>query len=396
MTTLTSITLDPIDRCAMDFDALLHDPARTDLLRTELLQENFLRHTSTHTAYRGYAEALEVDPDDREVALERIPLLPSSLFKRPDLDLASVEPETIVKHCISSGTLGSRSVVPRDETTLARFLSSTTAAIPALFGVERTGAYRGIILGPTAAASGRLWFAYATACVSVVVPSEHLEHDGCFAASQATQRLRQTISEDLHVAIVGPPQRVLEISEVAAADPRWPGLSPASFVITGGGWKADGDRRIVPREFRESVRRGLGIPDTSQVRDSFNMVELNSVIHECSAHEKHPPPWVDVQSRDPETNAPLPPGAVGVLAFLDATATSYPGFILSEDFGTVVTGRCACGRSGQRLRVTRRMNRIESRGCALKMSVGDDKRGALRFLQSAYRDETGDRHAFTG
>lgn len=386
------IALDRIDRCAMDFDALLHDPDRANALRTDLLRESFLEHTTANAGYRAYAEALDVDPDNREIAIEQIPLLPSSLFKRRDLDLASVKPEAVVKSCVSSGTMGSRSVVPRDEATLASFLTSTAAAIPALFEVERPGSYRGLVLGPDTKAAGALWFAYATACVNVVVPSEHLERNG-FSAAMATQRLRETMSEDLHVAIVGPPQRVLEVSEVAAANPRWPGLSADSFVITGGGWKDIGGQRIAPAEFRATVQRNLKLVDQTQIRDSFNMVELNSVIHECPAHEKHVPPWVGAHCRDPETNAPLPAGSTGILAFLDATARSYPGFILSEDFGTVFDGRCRCGRSGQRLEVTRRLTRLESRGCALKMSAGDTNRSRDRFLQSAYRDESVDQHA---
>jgi long-chain-fatty-acid---luciferin-component ligase len=372
----------------MDFDSLLRDPARASSLRTDLLRQSFLAHTDRQQRYHSYAEALGIDPEDSEIAVDLIPLLPSALFKQPDLDLASVPPSAIIKRCVSSGTSGSRSIVPRDETTLTRFFSSVTASLPALFGVERTGLHRGIVLGPTTAEAGDLWFAYAIGCLSLVVPTEHFERNSAFSAEAAASRVRETLSEGLDVALIGPPQRVLELSHVAAGERSWPTLSAASFVITAGGWKTRHMRDIDPAHFRDLVKRSLHIPDSTQIRDSYNMVELNSVIHECEAHEKHVPPWVEAQARDPTTNRPLPAGRLGVLAFLDASATSYPGFVLSEDFGIVNNTFCACGRGGQRVRVVRRMSRIESRGCALKMTVGQDADRKRRFLLSVYRDRT--------
>ena len=86
----------------------------------------------------------------------------------------------------------------------------------------------------------------------------------------------------------------------------------------------------------------------------------------------------------------LPNGTEGVLAFLDASASSYPNFVLSEDFGVVDEGRCGCGRYGQRLTITRRINRIESRGCALKMAIektGDSRQeGYTRYYASVFRN----------
>jgi hypothetical protein len=36
----------------------------------------------------------------------------------------------------------------------------------------------------------------------------------------------------------------------------------------------------------------------------------------------------------------------GLLAFLDPFATSYPGFVITEDRATLAFGRCGCGRPG--------------------------------------------------
>ena len=70
----------------------------------------------------------------------------------------------------------------------------------------------------------------------------------------------------------------------------------------------------------------------------------------------------------PSTLKELPSGEMGILGFLDPTSTSYPGFILSDDFGKVYENvNCTCGVEGDFVEVIRRINKIESRGCALKM-----------------------------
>jgi long-chain-fatty-acid---luciferin-component ligase len=91
---------------------------------------------------------------------------------------------------------------------------------------------------------------------------------------------------------------------------------------------------------------------------------------DCEHGRKHCPPWLHASARAPKTLAPLGWGESGILAYLDPTATSYPCFVLSDDFGSVTRGeRCPCGRSGDVLTIERRINRIEARGCALKLDL---------------------------
>jgi len=98
--------------------------------------------------------------------------------------------------------------------------------------------------------------------------------------------------------------------------------------------------------------------------------------------------WVDVVVRDPKTNEALPDGQVGILSLYDGSALSYPCFILSEDYGVAESGRCGCGRHGKRVRVIRRMEGMEARGCALKMAaITDETKSNVsnRFFKSFYR-----------
>ena len=120
------------------------------------------------------------------------------------------------------------------------------------------------------------------------------------------------------------------------------------------------------------------------------MVELNSVVIECRCHQKHILPWMDVIAFDPKTNSPLYDGEEGILCFYDASSLSYPCFIMSEDYGKVYSQNCECGLVTKRFEITRRLNTVESRGCALKMAADIkhvDKNANTRFFKSYYRNK---------
>jgi long-chain-fatty-acid---luciferin-component ligase len=377
---------DELERMQLRFDALLHAPGDAREIRARLVEAAYRHHLARNPTYRAYAAAvLGRDPEDAR--LDEIPLLPSGLFKRTDLRLASVPEATIAKWCASSGTLGSRSVVPRDDDTLGHFLSSVSASLPALFDLERLGDHRGVVLGPDSETAGDLWFSYVIACITVMMEAEHFQRDGDFLVDEAALAIRTIIEGGKSPLVIGPPFRILQLAEHIEQIAHWPSFPDDAFVVSAGGWKNERGKAIGTNAFRARVAGAFRMRSESQIRDSFNMVELNSVINECSAHVKHAPPWLEVQSRDPKTNRVLPPGESGVLAFLDPSASSYPCFVLSEDVGTVTSGRCACGREGSMLHVERRLERVEARGCALRMAVGGAaaREPNARFFQSVFR-----------
>jgi long-chain-fatty-acid---luciferin-component ligase len=99
------------------------------------------------------------------------------------------------------------------------------------------------------------------------------------------------------------------------------------------------------------------------------MVELNTLLSECECGNKHIPVWLDVFALDMETYEVADNGVLGLLGFLDASARSFPAFIISGDLGYIsFDDDCPCGRKGRCVKVVRRINTIDSRGCALKMS----------------------------
>lgn len=292
--------------------------------------------------------------------LARVPLVSSGSFKR---GLFVPKAPGDLKLCTSSGTRGTKSIVPRDSRTLERFSGTILHGLREFIGEsERRHVF---VLGPSTAEAGDLWFAYSLGL------AELLQDTDCFVERDQfrMEALEAALSDasDTEPLLVSPPSLLLSFIEYLEKRGRTLDLGArGGRVLTAGGWKRLGGDVVARAEFVRRIEQQLGVQASAQ-RDLFNMVELNSVIFECEAQEKHIPPWLEVIVRRPRDLAPAPLGEEGILTYLDPTALSYPGFVLSDDFGVMTDGACSCGRFGRRLAIARRLTSIEERGCALKM-----------------------------
>ena len=298
--------------------------------------------------------------------LADIPLIPSSLFKR--LSLASAL-EGEVQLCQSSGTRGAISEIPRDQPTLERLMHGL------MLGAQEFYPHRenrvALILSPRPDDAKTLWFAFVSSLLELVFDAEFFVEDNRLM----TTRLRQTLESlppGRQPIIVSPPALLLDFGLGLLADENPLDLSAFDpQVITGGGWKRRADEKVDRDALEALLQTSLGIPSCA-VRDMFNMVELNSLIYECERKRKHAPPWLHVYARSPHDGSAVSPGSLGLLSYLDPTPTSYPGFILSDDFGRVDPDPCSCGRLGATLTLERRLASNDERGCALKMDRYSD------------------------
>jgi long-chain-fatty-acid---luciferin-component ligase len=385
------VDLEPLENMFFELSHFMHNPLEAKKLRRQLLKTSFEFHMNNNPDYRSYVSHY-LSSENQVISFDdelNVPLMPSSFFKAKDLSVCTVHNDDIIKLCTSSGTQGSLSIVPRDEITLMNFLSSITSLFPSLLGLDRTGNHRAVILGPSADEAGDIWFSYAMACLTLQVTAEYCEKNSFFDIDYAVETIRSAINNNEDLIIVGPPFRILEVCQKIKSIKNWPSISMKSYIISAGGWKNRQREAIDKEAYRAKVAASFATPQPSQIRDCYNMVELNSVLLECEHHKKHIPPWLEVQARDPSSNSVLPDGKNGILAFFDASSVSYPCFILSEDFGVVNSGVCNCGRYGQTLEITRRMGRVEARGCALKLADGKSDESSIvkkRFFTSYYRN----------
>jgi long-chain-fatty-acid---luciferin-component ligase len=349
--------------------------SRARMFQARVFAESFAFHYANCQSYQRYCAVDGVSPAALTMPedIMRIPLIPASMFKEQIIQ--SVGADAIAKVCRSSGTQGSISRVPRDGTSLERFVGSIRLSAEMLLDLRvRAHAFN---LGPDTDAAGDIWFPYVMSLVSLLRPATHYVVDGVFDPRRLVDDL-VALDEAIQPIIVGPPifvvylLRFLEDEDVVLDLGARRGL-----LVTGGGWKTHTDEVVDSAAFRAWCTRQLGL-DAFGVRDAYNLVELNTVIFECAAERKHVPPWLVVEALDAETQEPVPPGQMGVLAYWDALPTGYPGFILSDDFGVVDPSRCACGRAGPTMRFLRRVTAADDRGCARAMDRDTEHPGEDR------------------
>ena len=176
----------------------------------------------------------------------------------------------------------------------------------------------------------------------------------------------QTEREGKRINIAGPPFWLDRILERMKKDGRSVTL-PTSQVLTGGGWKAEEDKRTPEENFREKVEKYLGIPQ-KRFHDVYAMSECSSIFLSCEGHYKHVPPTVIPLVLDEELHS-IGYNQFGRFAFIDPIPESYPGFIITGDRVKLLEKCPVCSREGPVLDVeVSRLPGVEGRGCAAVMA----------------------------
>jgi long-chain-fatty-acid---luciferin-component ligase len=358
----------PADYTSLDYtlytatDSYRRPPLHDELL--EWITESLRHHLSHSASYarladaRGFRMSRFEDTGD----LGSIPLVSSGSFKRRSIRTTTPGP---VRACTSSGTMGSKSVIPRDDRTLERFIGTVMHGTRHFLGQAELR--KGFVLGPPREQAGDLWFSYALGLAEVLHDAEYFVKQERLAP-EALYTALGALDGDVQPIIVSPPSLLLALVQWMEA--RGAALRLGDYdaiVMTAGGWKRNASEAVDRADLEQRTADRLGIGPGS-FRDLFNMVELNSLIFECDEGRKHIPPWLHVDARSAATLAPVAPGERGLLAYLDPTPLSYPGFVLSDDIGAVRSVRCACGIEGPELQLERRLTSIEERGCGMKMN----------------------------
>ncbi|GAE90947.1 MULTISPECIES: hypothetical protein [Acetivibrio] len=334
-------------------------------VQLKLIKEAFEYHYEHCQGYRMYCKKMGIEPCDVNSIddLCRIPLIPSTMFKLGDI--LSCDMNEVVKVCQSSGTQGSISKVYRDEKTLNRFLGSIQTSIDQVIEIDDAFC---VNLGPSTKEAGDLWFSYAISVVDMIFPTEYFVVDGVFYPDKAYQKLNDMLDEYESLVLIGAPVMFYDLINYMEENKLSFSNSEKLYFITAGGWKRFEGKSIPRDEFIKLIQKYFIGAKTENFRDILNLVELNTIMPECECHIKHIVPWVKVIILDPVTLNPVSDGEIGLIAYLDPTTVSYPGFILTDDFGKIViNNNCQCGRSGIGLEIIRRVNKVESRGCALKI-----------------------------
>jgi len=366
-TNYESESLDELDYLIAKEDPFEYSAAEVEEMRLKFIKKSVAWHLQPGTSYADYAErrhfsltALKSPAD-----ILKVPLLPSMLFKRANVNLAHPLSDDFT-NTTSSGTKGSVSNIPRDDQTLRRFFSSIGNLSNELLDIQNPDIYV-FNLGPDTDEAKNLWISYVMAGTTVLLPKiKHYILDGTFLIEDLLIDLQE--AQDKRILLIGPPPLLMDLAQIIKR--RRISLKfkhENSLVVSIGGWKKRNGEKVEREVYDAEMSQALSLPQ-KQIRDSFNMVELNTVLLECEHKNLHIPPWLSVSTRKPADLSPQQDGEEGILAFLDPTATSFPGFVLSDDIGVVNKNvKCQCGRSSDTLKIIRRLNTMEARGCALKL-----------------------------
>lgn len=329
-----------------------------------LLMECFKYHKMNCQSYGRYCDRVMDKAVQEKCSFEYkdIPLIHSSLFKLTKV--ISVDEKTVNKVCTSSGTQGSMSLVYRDSITLNRFLGALKSGVEQVLNIRNAFC---INLGPSAEEAGDLWFSYAVSTTKNLFPAVYAVKQGLFDIEMVINEIEKNKTKYENVVVIGAPIMCLQLIRYMENNDICLKNCEKLFFVTAGGWKRFSGEALEKAEFVKKIQGTFNGISASNIRDVFNMVELNTLFFECEKKSKHIPPWCRVAAFNPEDMSVLHSGEAGILAYYDLSANSYPGFILTDDIGIVYEDECACGRTGQRVEIIRRVKSVDSRGCALKL-----------------------------
>jgi hypothetical protein len=351
-------------KTAIDLD----DPyAEEPIAKTSRLIEEMNELTSFHAercpAYRRILAAAYggISNFDR---LSDFPAIPVRLFK--EIDLLSQPPELMVRTLNSSGTSGQRpSRIFLDKSTATAQVHALVRIARSFLGVKRLPMlildHPGVTQDRStfsARGAGILGFSQFGFDQTYALRTDTMLPDwnviDAFLARHSSERILlfgfTFILWQHFLRSAERCKRKLDFGD--------------SILIHGGGWKKLEEEKVSNAEFKERLRRTLGI---KSIYNYYGMVEqTGSIFMECEEGYFHTADYSEILVRDPRSFQVQPQGEPGLIESMSTIPRSYPGHILlTEDLGIVHgTDGCRCGRRGTFFQILGRLPNAELRGCS--------------------------------
>ncbi|GEM77314.1 long-chain-fatty-acid--protein ligase LuxE [Vibrio sagamiensis] len=330
-------------------------------LTFNLVKEAYQYHYQNNEDYRNFCQNLGAKEDIDD--LNSIPVFPTSIFKLKTL--ITVEEELIENSFTSSGTSGVKSIVARDRLSIERLLGSVN------YGMKYVGDWFDhqmelVNLGPDRFNANNIWFKYVMSLVELLYPTAFTVNDDQIDFEATIANMERIKKSGKTICLIGPPYFIYLLCRYMQEEDRTFVGGSELFIITGGGWKKHQNESLNREEFNKLLMETFSLESDRQVRDTFNQVELNTCFFEDIEHKKRVPPWVYARALDPVTLSPLPHGEQGLMSYMDASAVSYPCFLVTDDIGIVREEEGE--RPGTTIEIVRRVNTRGVKGCALSLS----------------------------
>ena len=164
------------------------------------------------------------------------------------------------------------------------------------------------------------------------------------------------------VLIFGAPYQFKELCEVLTEKNRSLFFKDMSIAIIGGGWKTFTGEAIDRQEMANKISSFLNIPQ-NMILEGYSMTETSVLTLRCPYGRFHIPPIIEPVIFDDALNPLEGDDIKGAFGFMDALATSHPGFIISSDYVHMVNSDCECGLAGPAILEIGRLPGAEVKGC---------------------------------
>ncbi|MER2472848.1 long-chain-fatty-acid--protein ligase LuxE [Photorhabdus laumondii] len=354
-----------IDDLIFSSDPLAWSYDEQEKIRNKLVLDAFRHHYKHCREYRHYCQAHKVDDNITEI--DDIPVFPTSVFKFTRL-LTSQENE-IESWFTSSGTSGLKSQVARDRLTIERLLGSVS------YGMKYVGSWFDhqielVNLGPDRFNAHNIWFKYVMSLVELLYPTTFTVMEERIDFVKTLNSLERIKNQGKDICLIGSPYFIYLLCQYMKDKNISFYGDKNLYIITGGGWKSYEKESLKRDDFNHLLFDTFNLSNISQIRDIFNQVELNTCFFEDEMQRKRVPPWVYARALDPETLKPVPDGMPGLMSYMDASSTSYPAFIVTDDVG--IMSREYGQYPGVLVEILRRVNTRAQKGCALSLTKAFD------------------------
>lgn len=354
----------------------IYDLDGSEELFLAAMRESVEHHRSHCAFYKELIQASGYTTEQlkRIEDIASIPTIPVDLFKTHEV--RSIEKDEIKIHATSSGTMGQKSQIFIDKSTLklgtrmiikAMLYHKFVSIIPTNYLILGYEPKAGNEMGNVKVLTGMTRLAPAKEKVFAIRSMGDAYKIDYFGVMSALKRYAK---QRLPVRIMGFPSYLyMMLTAMKEMNMSPLKLNKKSIVFTGGGWKKYNDMAIQKEALYALVEEMLGIP-SENCRDFYSAVEHSVAYPECRHHRMHVPIWSRVLIRDVNTLEPLGFNQAGFLNFISPLVSSMPlSSVLMGDMAVLRDGsQCGCGITTPYFEILGRAGTHVSKTCATSAS----------------------------
>ncbi|MCK5686245.1 hypothetical protein KAJ27_19080, partial [bacterium] len=271
------------------------------------MEECVRHHYKNSKQYSKFCDQEGFSPEilNDENDLEKIPIVFVNIYKH--YYLKSIEDNEIELVLTSSGTGGQKSQIVLDKTSLERVKLIARKVYDSLGMVDDDEIVNCIIFNYDPSIVKDLGTAFTDELLTSFTKTDKIyyafvwdykKNDFIFNIPGTINKLLEFEAAGLPVRLLGFPAFILEAFRIFEKRyNRKMKLNPDSFVMTGGGWKTNEDKKVEREVLRKYMAGMMGIK-TSNIRDLLGMVEHGIPYVECKNGKMHIPVYGRVSIRD--------------------------------------------------------------------------------------------------